>query len=67
MFTPLQVWSRPLGLAGVWGAMVEDWLEELLPENADSICRDRVHLLVGGWVGGNSETGCHVEFGGVQG
>ncbi|CAM9372514.1 unnamed protein product, partial [Laminaria digitata] len=41
-----EVWSRPLGLAGVWGAMVEDWLDELLPEDADSICRDRVHLLV---------------------
>lgn len=41
-----QVWSRPLGLAGVWGAMVEDWLDELLPDDADAICRDRVHLRV---------------------
>lgn len=42
-----QIWTRPLGLAGVWGAMVEDWLDELLPDDADVICRDRVHLLVG--------------------
>lgn len=42
----MQIWSRPLGLAGVWGAMVEDWLDELLPDEADKICRDRVHLLV---------------------
>eukprot|EP00904_Undaria_pinnatifida_P011487 jgi/Undpi1/7469/HiC_scaffold_22.g09942.m1 len=41
-----EIWTRPLGLAGVWGAMVEDWLDELLPDNADSICRDRVHLLM---------------------
>lgn len=53
--------------------MVEDWLDELLPENADSICRDRVHLLVGGWVGswvgGNSKDTAmrDVPFGGVQG
>ncbi|CAM9782980.1 unnamed protein product [Ectocarpus sp. 6 AP-2014] len=41
-----EIWTRPLGLAGVWGAMVEDWLDELLPYDADVICRDRVHLLV---------------------
>lgn len=39
-----------MGLAGVWGAMVEDWLDELLPDDADIICRERVHLLVR-WVG----------------
>eukprot|EP00752_Nemacystus_decipiens_P017307 g15504.t1 len=26
--------------------MVEDWLDELLPDDADVICRERVHLLV---------------------
>ncbi|CAM9384794.1 unnamed protein product, partial [Scytosiphon promiscuus] len=41
-----EIWTRPLGLAGVWGAMVEDWLDELLPDEADKICRDRVNLLV---------------------
>lgn len=45
---PRQVWSRPLGLAGVWGVMVEDWLNALLPPDADAICRNRVHLLVRG-------------------
>lgn len=48
----LQIWTRPLGLAGVWGAMVEDWLDELLPDDADVICRERVHLLVRWLVGG---------------
>lgn len=31
----------------MWGAMVEDWLDELLPDDADVVCRERVHLLVG--------------------
>ena len=28
------VWDRPLGLYGIWGDMIEDWLDELLPENS---------------------------------
>jgi predicted acylesterase/phospholipase RssA len=28
------VWDRPQGLQGVWGEMIETWLDELLPENA---------------------------------
>lgn len=51
-FVSFQIWSRPLGLAGVWGAMVEDWLDELLPADADKICLNRVHLLVGGFMAG---------------
>ena len=49
----LQIWTRPLGLAGVWGAMVEDWLDELLPDDAAAICRERVHLLVRWFVEGS--------------
>lgn len=29
--------------------MVEDWLDDLLPDDADVICRDRVYLLVSRW------------------
>lgn len=28
------VWDRPLGLQGVWGPIIERWLDELLPEDA---------------------------------
>jgi len=30
----------------VWGNVVRDWLEELLPENAHEICRGRVYISV---------------------
>ncbi|CAD7702017.1 unnamed protein product [Ostreobium quekettii] len=40
------IWERPLGLMGVWGQIVREWLEELLPENAGELCRDRVEVLV---------------------
>ncbi|CAM9280904.1 unnamed protein product [Choristocarpus tenellus] len=41
-----EVWERPLGLAGVWGGMVRDWLNDLLPHDAHSICRERVNLVM---------------------
>jgi hypothetical protein len=33
------------GLKGVWGGLVRQWLDELLPDDAHDVCRDRVHLL----------------------
>eukprot|EP00775_Hariotina_reticulata_P003710 gene3710-3973_t len=33
-----KVFTRPLGLAGVWGAMVRQWLDDLLPDNAAELC-----------------------------
>jgi predicted acylesterase/phospholipase RssA len=33
------------GLKGVWGGLVQQWLDELLPDDAHDVCRDRVHLL----------------------
>jgi hypothetical protein len=36
------VWDRPQGLQGVWGEMIETWLDELLPENAVSMVESRV-------------------------
>lgn len=29
------IWDRPLGLQGVWGSIIYDWLDQLLPEDAD--------------------------------
>ncbi|CAM9358480.1 unnamed protein product, partial [Chrysoparadoxa australica] len=37
------VWEKG-GLQFVWGGMVRQWLEELLPHDAAEICRDRVHI-----------------------
>jgi hypothetical protein len=28
------------GLRGVWGGLVRQWLDELLPDNAHDVCRD---------------------------
>jgi hypothetical protein len=36
------VWDRSGGLQGVWGAMIETWLEELLPEDALQRVENRV-------------------------
>lgn len=40
------IWSRPAGLAGIWGKLVRDWLDELLPPDADELCSGRVKLVV---------------------
>ena len=40
------IWSRPAGLAGIWGGLVRDWLDELLPPDADERCAGRVKLVV---------------------
>jgi len=39
------VWERPLGLMGVWGRIVEEWLEALLPEDAHVLCSGRVGVV----------------------
>lgn len=41
-----QIWERPLGLAGVWGDIIERWLDHLLPDDAAERCRGRVELVV---------------------
>lgn len=40
------IWERPLGLMGIWGQIVREWLDELLPEDAGVLCRNRVELIV---------------------
>lgn len=41
------VFTRPAGLAGIWGEIIREWLDELLPENAQELCANgRVKLVV---------------------
>ena len=41
------VFTRPAGLAGIWGEIIRVWLDELLPENACELCANgRVKLIV---------------------
>jgi hypothetical protein len=41
-----EVWTRPLGLAGKWGGIVREWLDELLPPDAADRCSGEVFVLV---------------------
>lgn len=38
------IYERRLGLAGIWSRIVHQWLDELLPNNAADLCRERVSL-----------------------
>lgn len=40
------IWDRPLGLVGVWGSLIEQWLDDLLPDNAAELCRGRIGIVV---------------------
>lgn len=40
------IWNRPLGLAGIWGDLVREWLDSLLPHNAVDICQGRLKLVI---------------------
>ena len=39
------IWTRPQGLAGIWGTLVRRWLDELLPANAAELCNGRVKIV----------------------
>lgn len=42
-----RVWDRTGGLQGVWGDMIKDWLDELLPNDAATLAHQRnLSLLV---------------------
>lgn len=41
-----RVFERPLGLLGVWGGIVREWLQTLLPDNAADRCSGRVRVVV---------------------
>jgi hypothetical protein len=39
------VWERKGGLQGIWGAMIERWLDDLLPANAVDMVHGRVSQI----------------------
>ena len=39
------VWDRKRGLQGIWGPLIEKWLDSLLPNSIDAL-QDRITLLV---------------------
>jgi hypothetical protein len=41
-----KIWERPLGLVGVWGSIIEKWLDELLPADAAERCRGACGVVV---------------------
>lgn len=40
------VWNRKFGLYGIWGKMIETWLEELIPDDIAQGDLARVHVVV---------------------
>jgi len=40
------VWDRPLGLQGVWGNMIYEWLDTLLPDDAVERVVKKLNLVV---------------------
>lgn len=40
------LWDRPQSIVGVLSSLVEEWLHDLLPDNAHEICRGRVTIVV---------------------
>lgn len=40
------IFERPLGVAGIWGGIIRQWLDDLLPDNAVELCSGRVRLVV---------------------
>lgn len=40
------IWQEPRSFLGAWGGLVEDWLDEMLPENAHELCRGRITVVV---------------------
>lgn len=40
------IWGRRFGLAGIWGDLVRQWLDDLLPSNAAELCQGKLKLVV---------------------
>lgn len=41
------VWNRKFGLLGIWGGLIREWLDRLLPDNAHELCSHRLHVIIG--------------------
>lgn len=42
------IWDRPLGLYGIWGPIIDTWLDELLPDDKEVLdqVNNKVNILV---------------------
>ncbi|KAG2488016.1 hypothetical protein HYH03_013451 [Edaphochlamys debaryana] len=40
------IWERPLGFVGIWGKLIEEWLDDLLPADAAERCRGKITIVV---------------------
>jgi len=40
------VWDKKLGLAGIWGPMIKEWLEEVLPHDIDRDTLDKIYVRI---------------------
>ncbi|GIL77331.1 hypothetical protein Vretimale_3026 [Volvox reticuliferus] len=40
------IWEKPLGLLGIWGSLIEQWLDDLLPPDAAERCRGKITIIV---------------------
>jgi hypothetical protein len=40
------IWDRPTGLVGMWGSLIEAWLDALLPADAAERCSGQVDVIV---------------------
>lgn len=41
------IWNRKFGLLGIWGGLIREWLDRLLPDNAHELCSQRLHVIIG--------------------
>ena len=40
------VWDRPLGLQGIWGSIIHEWLDRLLPLDSNEKVKQELHILL---------------------
>ncbi|KIY96879.1 hypothetical protein MNEG_11083 [Monoraphidium neglectum] len=41
-----KIWDKPMGLAGSWGGIIEQWLHDMLPADAAERCRGELGVVV---------------------
>lgn len=40
------IWNRKFGLLGIWGNLIRDWLDKLLPDDAHELVSGRLHVII---------------------
>jgi predicted acylesterase/phospholipase RssA len=41
-----KIWDKPMGLAGGWGSVIEQWLHDILPDDAHDRCSGGLGVIV---------------------